>query len=261
MNRGTFVGKRTREARRNPKVHGTAPSILYLVGVPIGDPEDLSVRARRLLGEVDLLFCEDRRRAGVLFSAHSVPFPEQSWFPLNEHTTAREMTEYVAEVLRVSTAALISDAGLPVLSDPGAELVAGVRAGGGIVRVVPGPTAATIALVAAGLGNRAYHFLGFPPRKGAERADFLRRLGGYSDPVVLYETPYRLRALLSEIARFLAPETRIFLGVSLTGPDEFTAHFRVREISKLVDKVPKGPPALVIEPPSGRPPGIRPKKA
>ena len=236
-----------KSAGDSPGRRKSAP-ILYLIGVPIGDPEDLSLRALRLLGETELLFCEDRRTAGRLLAAHSLPFPGDRWFPVNEHTLAREMADYVSAALSVSVSVLISDAGLPILADPGAELAQGVRAGGGIVRVVPGPTAATIALVAAGIGNRAYHFLGFPPRKQGERAVFLRGLGRFAEPVVLYETPYRLRALLEELGAVLHPDTRLFLGVNLTAPDEFSLSFSVREIPRLVDTVPKGPPALVIEP-------------
>lgn len=229
-------------------------SVLYLVGVPIGDLEDLSIRGRRLLTDTDILFCEDRRTAGRLYKAHSIPFPEERWFPLNEHTRPEEMKDYVEKALRSPLSVLISDAGLPVLADPGAALVAGVRARGGLVSVVPGPTAATVALVAAGAGNQAYHFLGFPPRKSEERAAFLQGLGGYAAPVVIYETPYRLHSLLSEIADLLPGDTRLFLGVSLTAPDEYAASFEVRQIPSLVDRIPKGPPALVVFPRRGKSP-------
>ncbi len=224
---------------------------LYLLGVPLGDPLDISVRGLRLLAEADILFCEDRKTTARLMAVHKIPFPEDRWFPINEHTTERELGEYLTEVLRAKVSVLVSDAGLPVLADPGAELVSRVREQGGLVRVVPGPTAATIALVSAGWGNHAYHFLGFAPRKAEERARFLRGLGVYSDPVVLYETPYRLSALLEEMHAQLPPETKIFLGIELTSPREYTRVLRVREIPEILEHLPKGPPCLVIAPPEG----------
>lgn len=226
--------------------------ILRIVGVPLGNPADLSARAVEALRSVDLLFCEDRRNAARLYRAHDLAFPQDAWFALNEHTTPEELQYYVSEARKVDSAVLISDAGMPVLSDPGAELIALWRAAGLRLSVLPGATAATTALALSGFGNDGYHFLGFAPRDSPGRIEFLRGLLQYSLPCVLYETPYRLKALLADLPKALPARTEVFLAVNLTLPDEFSVHLRVADLAKLSDTIPKGPPVLIVCPDAGQ---------
>lgn len=225
---------------------GSQSPRLYLVGTPIGDPDDLGIRARRLLGAADLLICEDRKTASRLYRHHGIAFPRDTYLLLNEHTTPEDLSEIVAAVQKARLSVLISDAGMPVLADPGAELVRACRERGVPVSVVPGPNALTAALARAGLGNQAYFFAGFCPRKTQLRRKFLEELVPQKVPVVLYETPYRCKALLEDIYRIFPKRHRLYLAVDLTAEKEFELDCFCEEIPRFVDHVPKGPPVFVL---------------
>lgn len=218
---------------------------LHLVGVPIGNAQDISLRALRVLRETPLLFCEDRKTAARLFRELELPFPRDNWQPLNEHTRPEELDEFVQLIHQKGSAALISDAGMPVFCDPGAGLV-DLASGWGIeVVVVPGPTALTTALVMAGVTG-AFQFLGFPPRERRDRAAFLKAKIAQSGTLVFYEAPYRGRKLLREIAELAPGERECYVAVNLTGPGEFSRRMTVREIPRLVENVPKGPIVVIL---------------
>ena len=224
----------------------TSDARLVLVGTPIGNPDDLGQRARAMLGAADLLICEDRKTAARLFRHHDLAFPSETYQLLNEHTTPEELQELVEQVAGSGLSVLISDAGMPVLADPGTELVRAVRRRGVAVEVVPGPTAATTALARAGLGNQSYFFAGFCPRKPQLRRNFLQKLAAFEVPVVLYEAPYRTKVLLEEIHRVFPRKARVYVGVNLTAPGEVEFDSFCEEIPGMVDKIPKGPPVVIL---------------
>ena len=172
------------------------PGILYIVGTPIGNLEDLSLRAARVLREVALVAAEDTRVARRLLNhigAHPrlVSFHEHNW---------RERLEPVLQALETGDAALVSDAGMPGVSDPGRELVAAAAARGIRVESVPGPSAVTTALAVSGLPADAFQFLGFLPRRRRERQARLREASVSPLTLALFEAPHRLRATLEDIA-------------------------------------------------------------
>ena len=170
---------------------------LYVVATPIGNLRDLTLRALDVLGQVDVIAAEDTRVSAGLLAHYGVHTRMVSLHEHNEHKRAAAIIESLASGKRV---ALITDAGTPAISDPGAELVREARAAGHPVVPIPGPSAVAAALSAAGLPADRYLFLGFLPRKGPERSRLLERIGAEEWTTVLFEAPGRVGALLSDLA-------------------------------------------------------------
>jgi 16S rRNA (cytidine1402-2'-O)-methyltransferase len=177
-----------------------APGVLYLVGTPIGNRGDLSPRARAVLAAVDHLACEDTRRSGLLLQALGLKRPLISFHQHNQMSRLPQLLEWLAAGQSV---AVISDAGLPGISDPGEALVAAARAQGRPVICVPGPCAVTTALVSSGLPCGRFCFEGFLPPKAAQRRQRLRALATEERTLVVFEAPHRLIALLEDVLAVL----------------------------------------------------------
>ena len=169
---------------------------LYLVGTPIGHLGDLSQRASDLLKSVDVIACEDTRHSGQLLSRLGASGRKVSFHQHNTRTRLPQLLEVLAEG---QSLAVISDAGLPGISDPGEELVAAAHQAGHPVICIPGPCAATTALVSSGLPSGRFCFEGFLPAKGKERRDLLKTISQEPRTTVLYEAPHRLLTLLEEL--------------------------------------------------------------
>ena len=185
---------------------------LYLVGTPIGNLEDITFRAVRILKEVDIIACEDTRVTGRLTSHYDIATPLKSY---HEHNKDR-MTEQLVELLVAGkTVALVSDAGLPLISDPGYELVIAVREAGIRVETVPGPNAALTALMTSGLSSYSFLFSGFLPRKDSEKMARLETLMNEPHSIILYESPYRVKDTLAAIEK-IDKNRRVALGRELT---------------------------------------------
>jgi len=170
--------------------------VLYMVGTPIGHLGDLSPRARALLVAVDTVACEDTRHSGQLLSSLGSTARRCSF---HQHNTHGRIPQLLEELSQGRSVAVISDAGLPGISDPGEELVAAARAAGHAVICIPGPCAATTALVSSGLPSGRFCFEGFLPAKGRDRRQRLEILAKEPRTTVLYEAPHRLLKLLEEL--------------------------------------------------------------
>jgi 16S rRNA (cytidine1402-2'-O)-methyltransferase len=168
---------------------------LVVVPTPIGNLEDITLRALRYLREADLVACEDTRRTGRLLAHHGIKKPLAAYHEHNEDRLAPEL----AERAREEKIALVSDAGTPLVSDPGYRLLRACIEAGVPVEVLPGPSAAMTALVASGLPADIFVFLGFVPRKGRERKELLRRVSREASTFVIYESPHRLTKTLAEL--------------------------------------------------------------
>jgi 16S rRNA (cytidine1402-2'-O)-methyltransferase len=168
---------------------------LVVVPTPIGNLEDVTLRALRTLREADLVACEDTRRTGRLLAHYEIKKPLLSYQEHNEDRLAPEL----AERARTEKVALVSDAGTPLVSDPGYRLIRACIEAGVEVEVLPGPSAVITALVASGLPADVVVFLGFPPRKGRERKELLERISGEPSTFVLFESPHRLAKSLREL--------------------------------------------------------------
>jgi 16S rRNA (cytidine1402-2'-O)-methyltransferase len=190
-----------------------AAGSLYLVGTPIGHMGDLSPRASHLLMSVDVIACEDTRHSGQLLSNLQARGRKLSFHQHNTRTRLPQLLELLAEG---QSLAVISDAGLPGISDPGEELAAAARQAGHPVLCIPGPCAATTALVSSGLPSGRFCFEGFLPTKGKERRQRLEQLANETRTTVLYEAPHRLITLLSELLNHCGPDRSIQVARELT---------------------------------------------
>ena len=176
--------------------------VLYLVATPIGNLEDITYRAVRTLREVDLIACEDTRHTRNLLDRYEIARPLISYHEHNEQSRAEEL---VAKLLAGINVALVSDAGMPLVSDPGYRLAAAaIRAGISVVPI-PGPSAVITALAAAGLPTDAFYFGGFLPAKSGQRARALESLRDQSATLVFYEAPHRIVDTLADTERILGP--------------------------------------------------------
>jgi 16S rRNA (cytidine1402-2'-O)-methyltransferase len=187
---------------------------LVLIGTPIGNLGDLSPRAVEELGRADAVACEDTRRTGRLLAHIGVRAPVL--LVVNDHTEAGAVSDVVARLDRGERVAVVSDAGMPGISDPGERLVAAAAAAGHTVEVVPGPSAALHGLVASGLPTGRFVFEGFLPRKGSGRTERLAAVAAERRTVVLYEAPHRLSRTLTDLAAVCGPTRRIVLARELT---------------------------------------------
>lgn len=169
---------------------------LYLVGTPIGNLEDVTLRALRTLREVSLIAAEDTRTTGRLLKHHDVDTPLASFHDYSDEERIAELIDRLA----VADVALVTDAGMPGLSDPGYRLVRAAVEAGAPVSPIPGPSAAVSALISSGLPTDAFLFLGFLPRQGKARREALESVAGLPYTLVIYEAPHRLLKLLKDVA-------------------------------------------------------------
>ncbi len=172
---------------------------LYVVGTPIGNLEDITLRALRVLKEVGLIAAEDTRKTRVLLDHFEIRTPLTSYF---EHNKLGKL-DLILDALERHDVALVSEAGMPGLSDPGYELIRAALARGVDVVVVPGPSAVVSALVASGLPTDQFVFVGFLPRKSGERKAFLRSLAHETRTLVAYEAPHRVLDSLRDLREVL----------------------------------------------------------
>jgi 16S rRNA (cytidine1402-2'-O)-methyltransferase len=217
---------------------------LYLVGTPIGNLGDLSDRARDTLRDVDIVAAEDTRRTGRLLAHAGIKRRLVSLFEGNE----RERTERLLDDLREGrSVALVTDAGMPSISDPGYRLVRACVDEGIDLRVVPGPSAVTAALVVSGLPTDRFVFEGFLPRRAGERRERLRAIASEERTVVLFEAPHRLATLLRDALVELG-DRRIAVARELTKLHEEVLRGRVAEVlAQLGGSEPRGEVVVVIE--------------
>ena len=172
---------------------------LYVVGTPIGNLEDITLRAARMLGEVSLVAAEDTRVTRRLLNHLGVRVPCVS---CNEHNRRQRLPELL-RVLQDGDVALVTDAGMPGVSDPGAAIVAAVADEGFGVRVIPGPSAVTTALAVSGMPSDSFTFLGFLPRRGKERRERLAGAAAIPDTLAIFESPHRMQTTLADLLRTL----------------------------------------------------------
>jgi 16S rRNA (cytidine1402-2'-O)-methyltransferase len=204
------------------------PGTLYLVATPIGNLEDITLRALRVLKECDVVAAEDTRHSGQLLKHFGISRPMVSYFQFNE---AKRSEEILERLRRGEKVALVTDAGTPGISDPGERVVKAALAAGFRVESVPGACALIAALTCSGLSSDEFHFIGFLPHKSGQRRRRLEELGNISGTIVFYESPYRITKLLEELAE-LYPERRVALA---------------RELTKKFEEVRSGSPQQLLE--------------
>jgi 16S rRNA (cytidine1402-2'-O)-methyltransferase len=220
------------------------PGTLYLVATPIGNLEDLSHRAVRILGEVDLIAAEDTRAAQVLLQRYALRRPLVSYFEGNEAERAEELLVRLQEGARV---ALISQAGTPGISDPGYRLVELCRRAGVRLEVLPGPSAVVTALCAAGLPTDRFLFIGFPPRTEEKRRLSFARVRTVDATLVLYEAPGRVPDTLVDLLTVLGDRDAAVCR-ELTKVHEEVVRGKLSELAAMYGRAPaRGEVTLVVD--------------
>ena len=200
--------------------------MLYIVPTPIGNLQDITLRALEVLKSVDVVFCEDTRRTQILLSHFALSKPTVRYNENDDHSVVR----CVEQLKGGKTAALVSDCGTPCISDPGWKLVKAAVEAGIKVSSLPGPSAVACALAGAGITGGAFTFLGFLPRKPGKAAKLIANAYALNVPVVLYESPYRVIKMLELIAKTLGENTPMIVARELSKVYEEWTRGTVREL-------------------------------
>ncbi|HEV3402243.1 MAG TPA: 16S rRNA (cytidine(1402)-2'-O)-methyltransferase [Acidimicrobiales bacterium] len=219
---------------------------LVLVATPIGNLGDLPPRAVRALAEAQTIACEDTRRTRQLLS-HAEIEGGNRLIAVNDHSEAAQVRTILARLDAGQRVALVTDAGMPAISDPGQRLVAAVTAAGHRVEVVPGPSAALAALVVSGLPTARFCFEGFLPRKGRARAERLAELATERRTIVVFEAPHRVRQTVADLAEALDPVRRVAVARELTKAFEEVWRGTLEgAVAHLAAREPRGEYVLVL---------------
>ena len=219
-------------------------STLYIIGTPIGNLGDIGPRALEVLGQVDFIAAEDTRVSIKLLNHFGIKKPMISYY---QHNIRERGEQILRRIQAGESCAVITDAGMPCISDPGEELVALCHDAGVPVRVVPGPTAALSALAASGLPTGRFAFEGFLSVKPSSRRERLAQVRGDSRTLIFYEAPHKLRATLTDFCETFGPDRRLALCRELTKLHEETRRCTLGEAAAwYTDNTPRGEYVLVI---------------
>jgi len=218
--------------------------VLSVCATPIGNLEDVTLRVLRELTEAELVLCEDTRRTRILLDRHGIAARTLSY---HEHNEAARTAELLPRLLAGERVALVSDAGLPGINDPGARLIAAALEAGVPVTVLPGASAVETALVASGYAGEQYRFLGYLPRGAAALASVWEELARWPHPAVAFESPQRLPATLRSLAAAL-PQRRVAVCRELTKAFEEVVRGSTAEVAAGFPEPPKGEITLVLGP-------------
>lgn len=226
------------------------PGKLYIVGTPIGNLEDITLRALRILKEVDVIAAEDTRHTVKLLNHFELKKYLLAYHQHNEQSGSEKLLELLAEGKVI---ALVSDAGMPVISDPGSVIVSRCNEAGIPVEVVPGPNAGLCALVLSGIDARAFTFMGFLGKQNKEIRGGIEKIAASENTVILYETPHRLVKTLEAMVQVI-PDRKMSISREITKKYEETRMGTVQEhLDWYSENPPKGEFVLVIEGGDGLP--------
>ncbi len=228
----------------------TARGVLYIVATPIGNLEDVTLRCIRVLGEAQLVLAEDTRRTRVLLTAHGIDARPVSMHAHNEMSRVEKTLETLG---LGGDVALVSDAGTPLVSDPGGRLVAAAIEAGFAVQAIPGASAVLSALAISGLPAERFLFVGFLPRKASARDRLLERLQTAPETLVFFESPHRLAETLERLAQALGSR-RACVARELTKLHEEAARGSLEELARRFVDGTRGEVTLVVEGAPPKPP-------
>ena len=225
-------------------------STLYLVGTPIGNLADMTDRAKKVLAEVDFVAAEDTRNSMKLLSCFGIHTELVSYY---EHNKRESGERIVARLLGGESCALITDAGMPAISDPGEDLVKLCADAGVTVRIVPGPSACVSALALSGLPTARFAFEGFLPAQKGERRKRLEAVANEDRTMIFYEAPHKLRATLDDMAEIFGGERKIALCRELTKLNEEAERCTLEDAVRIYkEKEPRGEYVLVVDGGNGK---------
>lgn len=245
---GSHAGDASQAAEASGTNEGPEPGVppgLYIVATPIGNLRDVTLRARDVLAGADVVVCEDTRVTARLLRAYELHRPMLSH---HEHNAARRRPEILARLDAGEVVALVSDAGTPLISDPGFKLVREAREAGHPVTPIPGASAVLAALMTAGLPTDRFFFQGFLPSKRKARRETLEEVVGLRATLVFYESPNRLSQSLADMAAVLGPREAV-VARELTKRFETVRADRLESLAALYTTPPKGEVVVVVGPP------------
>ena len=213
-------------SHRNPEPEN---SVLYIVGTPIGNLDDISIRAIKILDSVSLIACEDTRQTQKIINRFKI---SNKLISLNKHNSFKKIPTIVEHLKSGKSIALVSDAGMPGICDPGEEIVKAVKSESFDVICIPGPCAAITALVTSGMPSSSFVFLGFLPKKKVDREKILLEISRNEKTTIIFESPHRLNKLLKELFEFCGADREIHVTKELT--KRFEQHVG-NKISEVID--------------------------
>lgn len=236
MNINTSLSHRSKEPEN---------SVLYIVGTPIGNLNDLSFRAINILKNVSLIACEDTRQTLKLLKKYEI---KNTLISFHMHNSQSRISKIVQDLKNQKSVALVSDAGMPGICDPGEDLIQSVKSSALEVICIPGPCAAITALVSSGLSSSSFIFMGFLPKKKSDRNKFLLEISNSEKTVVIYESPLRLKKLLMELREYCGGEREIQVFRELTKMHEENVGNNINMVINFFeDQDVKGEITLVIK--------------
>lgn len=222
-------------------------STLYLVSIPIGNKLDISSRARNVLSSVDIILCEDTKKSGIFLKDLGI---KNKLLSYHDHSNISKINYFLKLIKEGASLAIISDAGTPLISDPGYELVAKAIDEKIKVTSIPGPSAVISALISSGLPTSSFVFEGYAPKKKGQLETFLKNLEYEMKTIILFESPKRIERLVQMIVKILGPKRKISLAKELTKKFERIITDEAKEIHELIKKdetLKKGEMVIVIE--------------
>jgi 16S rRNA (cytidine1402-2'-O)-methyltransferase len=231
------------QAPNNNDNHAARPGTLYLVATPIGNLEDITLRALRILKEVDLIACEDTRQSKKLLARYDIHKPLESY---HEHNEAARATELLGRLKSGAKIALVSDAGTPLVSDPGNRLVSLCAENKIAVVPIPGPSALTTALVGSGMDVSQFVFVGFLPARSGERRKELQALAADPRTLVFYEAPHRLALMLEDALEILGDREAVIARELTKIHEEFRRGRLSGLANELRSRAPRGEITVIV---------------
>tara|TARA_B100001564_G_scaffold235309_2_gene198838 strand:+ start:2522 stop:3358 length:837 start_codon:yes stop_codon:yes gene_type:complete len=222
-------------------------SILYLVSTPIGNKLDISLRAQNVLSLVDVILCEDTKKSGIFLKDLGI---KNKLLSYHDHSNVSKVNYFLKLLKEGASLAIISDAGTPLISDPGYELVAKAIDEKIKVTSIPGPSAVISALISSGLSTSSFVFEGYVPKKKGQLETFLKNLQYEMKTIILFESPKRIERLVQMIVKILGPERKVSLAKELTKKFERVITDEAKKIHELIKKdetLKKGEMVIVIE--------------
>ncbi|GIX40864.1 MAG: hypothetical protein KatS3mg129_0597 [Leptospiraceae bacterium] len=217
--------------------------IIYFIGTPIGNLDDITVRALKTLQESDVIFTESIRSITTLLKHHNIFYDKEKIYLYDEKKV--KFKEIKNILLKYNTICYVSEAGLPVFMDPGQKLIRFAEENFYKIKVLPGISALSVALVYAGI-NEPFYFAGFPPRENYLRIPFIKNLSQYNI-VMLYETPFRNKKLLEELKKHLTDNWEIYVFLNLTQENEKIIHCNLYEIHNYIKNIEKLPAVFILK--------------
>lgn len=222
-------------------------STLYLVSTPIGNKLDISLRAQNVLSSVDVILCEDTKKSGIFLKDLGI---KNKLLSYHDHSNVSKINYFLKLLKEGASLAIISDAGTPLISDPGYELVAKAIEEKIKVTSIPGPSAVISSLISSGLSTSSFVFEGYAPKKKGQLETFLKNLQYEMKTIILFESPKRIERLVEMIVKILGPKRKVSLAKELTKKFERVITDEAKEIHELIIKdetLKKGEMVIVIE--------------